>query len=188
MWQRPHPSNSSRGLGSFYSTAGPRLSLSIPTLPSSIIIKYIFRKQGNMVCRIRKIQKMCNTDWDPTAGPRLSLSVSHTFADQCTTRTQVLELGPRDLEPLHHDPHCILVASSLMKMQRMRMQWMRMQRMRMQRMRITPGCPLPRMHITPRCASPLGAHHHRMCITPRCASHPDAHHLRCIIIFDILES
>ena len=22
------------------------------------------------------------------------------------TRTQVLELGPRDLEPLHHDPHC----------------------------------------------------------------------------------
>ena len=25
------------------------------------------------------------------------------------TRTQVLELGPRDLEPLHHDPHCILI-------------------------------------------------------------------------------
>ena len=24
-------------------------------------------------------------------------------------RTQVLELGLRDLEPLHHDPHCILV-------------------------------------------------------------------------------
>ena len=52
------------------------------------------------------------------------------------TRTQVQELGPRDLEPLYHDPHCILVASSLRKMQRMRMQWMRMQRMRMQRMRM----------------------------------------------------
>ena len=30
--------------------------------------------------------------------------------DLYQTRTQVLELGPRDLEPLHHDPHCILVA------------------------------------------------------------------------------
>ena len=30
------------------------------------------------------------------------------------TRTQVLELGPRDLEPLHHDPHCTFGAPSLM--------------------------------------------------------------------------
>ena len=52
----------------------------------------------------------------------------------------VLELGRRDLETLHHDPHCILVASllmkQLMKKQRMRMQRMRMQRMRMQQMRM----------------------------------------------------
>ena len=60
---------------------------------------------------------------------------------QGETRTQVLELGPRDLEPLHYDPHCILVASLLMKMlrmgmQRMRMQQLRMVQMRMQRMRM----------------------------------------------------
>ena len=48
-----------------------------------------------------------------------------TPSQKWPTRTQVLELRPQDLEPLYQDPHCILVASSLMKMQRMGMQRMR---------------------------------------------------------------
>ena len=42
--------------------------------------------------------------------------------ERLITRTQVLELGPQDLEPLHHDPHCILVVSLLMRRQLMRIQ------------------------------------------------------------------
>ena len=69
----------------------------------------------------------------------------------------MLELGPRDLEPVYHDPHCILVdedATDNDATDEVLTDEDATDELH------------PRMRITPGCASPLDAHHPLMRITP----------------------
>ena len=101
------------------------------------------------------------------------------------TRTQVLELGPRDLEPLPHDPHCILIEEDATDedatvedtIDEDAMDEYATDEVHHPRC-ITPDAHHLRMRITPRCASPPDAHHPRMRITP--GASPLVHHPRCI--------
>ena len=139
-------SNCSDGLAAAYSTCNSTEDLNWETRDGQVR-----RKKRSRSYSSQKIFQHQNYQ-EENCCCLLTISTAGLFSS--STRSQVLELGMRDLELLHHDPHCIFIASSLMKMQRMEMQRMRIQGMRMQRMRMQ----RMRMRIP-----------------------PDAHHPRCII-------